>query len=87
MNPELPKLRTAQGLLPTLCALLIALPLSSHAQVSAAATPAKPTPQILAKYDKNKNGVLDAAEEAAMRADEAKTAGVVATKAPIRPTR
>jgi hypothetical protein len=56
-----------------LCALLCLA--TAHAQSTApAATPVSDA-KALAKYDKNKNGKLDADELAAMRADEAKGVG------------
>ncbi len=64
----------------TACALAMIAP--AQAQQMAAA----PTPTQLAKYDKNKNGALDADELAAMQADEAKAAGKVeVTKAAEEP--
>lgn len=43
---------------------------------------ALPDAATLAKYDRNNNGVLDAEEQAALRADQARTAGAVTTTAP-----
>lgn len=47
-----------------------------------AQTPAPVSPQQLAKYDANKNGVLDAAELAALQRDEATATKVVPGNAP-----
>lgn len=58
----------------TVCALAMIAPV--HAQQLKAA----PTPAQLAKYDKNKNGVLDPDELAAMQADESKAARSADTK-------
>jgi hypothetical protein len=51
------------------------------AQATTAASTVQTSPQALAKYDANKNGVLDSEELAAMRADEAKIAAAMATSA------
>ncbi len=51
------------------CALLL---LSSRALLAQTAPAQTADPQALLKYDKNHNGVLDAAETAAMEADQAK---------------
>jgi outer membrane receptor protein involved in Fe transport len=50
---------------------------STYAQAPAAPVSTAPSAQQLARYDKNKNGQLDADELAAMRADEAKLAKAV----------
>ena len=54
------------------CALGGAFPLAASAQTALA-----PTPAQLAKYDTNKNGVLDAAELAAMQSAETKPSNAV----------
>jgi hypothetical protein len=55
----------------------IALGLLTSHQAIAQPTPSSPaTPQQLAKYDQNKNGVLDSAERDAMQSDEARAAAV-----------
>jgi hypothetical protein len=59
------------------CALILGL---SPARAQTAST-ATPTAAQLAKYDVNKNGVLDAAEQAAMDADEKRAATAAATAA------
>ncbi len=59
-------------------AMLLALSaLLPAASAQTAPAPAATTPQQLARYDQNKNGVLDTDELAALRADEAKAAGAV----------
>ncbi len=65
MNSKLPL--AALGLL-----LAAALPLSAQ-------TAPPPAPATLAKYDTNRNGVLDASELAAKEADERRAAGAVAS--------
>jgi hypothetical protein len=60
-------------------ALVLGLACASTLPAQVAVTSA-PTPAQLAKYDKNKDGKLDAAELAAMQADEAKAAQAVAPK-------
>ena len=53
------------------------------AQAQAAPAPAsKPSPAVLAQYDKNKNGILDADELAAMQADERKAVRTPTEAAP-----
>lgn len=64
-------------LLPTLMALT-ALPRSAPAQSAPTAAPDAAT---LARYDKNKNGVLDPDERNAMEADQAKAGKGVASRA------
>ena len=69
-------------------ALLLALGCALFAVVPASAqqtNPAQMAPDAksLAKYDKNKNGKLDADELAAMQADEAKAASAVKMAAPV----
>ena len=59
---------------------VFALPLA-RSQVAPTFDAARPTPAQLAKYDKNKDGVLDAAELAAQRADEAKAVSTMNTSA------
>src|SRR5258707_15235155 len=71
-----PRFRLLAPCLATLAALLRTMP--AVAQVVPAANPPAITVQQLVKYDKNKNGVLDPDELAAMQADEAKIAGAVA---------
>src|SRR4051812_56715 len=48
-----------------------------HLYGQATATVSAPNPAALAKYDKNKNGVLDPDELARMQADEAKDSDTV----------
>jgi hypothetical protein len=60
------------------CALILGLS-PARAQTASAATP---TAAQLAKYDVNKNGVLDAAEQAAMDADEKRAATVANSNNP-----
>ncbi len=64
--------RAARTFCTVAAALLAGAPLA-RAQATAPAA-AVPTPAQVAKYDKNKDGKLDAAELAALRADEAKPA-------------
>src|SRR5688572_30927244 len=66
------------------CASLLAsliLAASSHAQVAPGASPAA-TPAQLARFDKNKNGVLDADELAALQREEAASARAAAPATP-----
>src|SRR5882672_7954380 len=62
-----------QRRLACLCALLLAAPLT-WAQL--APTTTSPDAAALAKYDKNKDGKLDAAELAAMESDQKKSVPV-----------
>jgi len=67
--------RAARALSSGVLAAVAALAAAPHLRAqAAAAAPAVPTPAQVAKYDKNKDGKLDAAELAALRADEAKPA-------------
>jgi hypothetical protein len=61
-------------LLAFIAAAAMSVPVRAQTSAAAAVTPAQ-----LAKYDKNKNGVLDADELSAMHADEAKAAAAVKT--------
>ena len=67
--------RASRRFLPLASALLALA--SAHAQSLPASASADA--KALAKYDKNKNGKLDADELAVQRADEAKTSGTVET--------
>ncbi|MEO6567979.1 MAG: TonB-dependent receptor [Opitutaceae bacterium] len=60
--------------LPALLALSVP---AAFAQVAAAPAP---TPAVLAKYDLNRNGVLDPSESATLEADQRKAAAAVETK-------
>src|SRR5205085_235707 len=64
------------------CALILGL-CAAHAQVAATAAP---TADQLAKYDLNKNGVLDLAEQAALDADQKRAATAVASNNPATST-
>jgi outer membrane receptor protein involved in Fe transport len=79
MTPENPTIRTTLSWPSAILLLLAGVYGVSFAQVSPTATAARPTPQTLAKYDKNNNGVLDPDELATLQADEARAASAVST--------
>ena len=76
MNPKKSSGTFWRRLVAQTCLASLALP-SLFAQ-----TAPSPSPAILAKYDKNHNGVLDPDELAALAADQAKRVPVVAADAP-----
>src|SRR4051794_5672201 len=73
MNPTRSTLRLRKLVLAQACALF-AVSLASAQQTKQDPVRAAQDAQALAKYDKNKNGKLDADEMAAMTAEQAKPA-------------
>lgn len=70
------------------CGAISALALACASPVSAqVASAASPTAAQLARYDQNKDGVLDAAERAALQADENQAASVIAADKPADGTK
>ncbi|MCX6953020.1 MAG: hypothetical protein NTV51_12775, partial [Verrucomicrobia bacterium] len=57
--------------------VVIVFSMLSALQLYGQSTPSSPSPAAVAKYDKNKNGVLDPDELALMQADQAKEGGAV----------
>jgi hypothetical protein len=70
MNPTYTSTGISRLVALVFCAIALALPLAV-AQLAPTASTA-PSAASLARYDRNKNGALDADELAAMRADEAR---------------